>query len=498
MSRRARFTPRQRLILTILATAVVVVFGLLGYSVYTTIRHISPPESPVVRVSPTRAVLSPLSTATTSSVELSVTVDTLTPTVTLTAPLSSTPTITPTVTPEPSPTPEPLSPLQSARFVQEVGRIVAGLRDLPIGQIPVSFPTRQEVSVSLLQRYQTELPQEGLALYMDLGVIPMLSPLPLPDVGDQAANLSSQYIPDEQQIVIVASGGPTTPDDETALAHALANALQDQQYGLATLTACQSTTDAEMALQALVQGDPVLVAALYAEIETDWEQVDQLARMVADAQEPSFSQLAENAIYERLRLFPYREGAYLVSRIVEEGGWAAVDQAYARPPCSSEQVLHPERFLTGEVVQALALPHLGDTLGEGWILVRQDTLGEFIIGLHLAAHLDDLEEAWNAAQGWAGDSFAVWEYGKGEYTVTVWRLAWDDVGEAAAFERGYALLIPRFRVPPPIASDLPDGLTGRIWDGPAGAAYLTRAGRIVTVIWGPDVETVTDVARVMP
>ncbi len=58
------------------------------------------------------------------------------------------------------------------------------------------------------------------------------------------------------------------------------------------------------------------------------------------------------------------------------------------------------------------------------------------------------------------------------------------------FERAYALLVPGFRNPPLVATDPPLGLTGRFWSGPAGAAYLYRTGRVVTVLWGPDLETV--------
>jgi len=473
---RSRFTRRQRLVLSLMATAVGLVFGLLAYAVFTTLRT---PLATDQAASPAVTAYSPLITPTT---------------VTATVPVTPTsPAPTPTATQRP-----PLSPVQSARVVNEVGRIVAGVRDLPpVEQIPVTFPTTHEIAIALLQRYQEEQPQEALVFYAALGLVPPLDPLPLPDVTAQAARISTLYLTDDHQIYVVTGRGPTTDDDELALAHALAHALQDRQFDLGALTPCRQTADAELALRALVEGDAVLTAGMYAGLESDPEMMARLARMAADAEEPTYAPLVGEPAFEQLRLFPYQEGARMVAALYEEGGWEAVNRAYARPPCSTEQVLHPERYLEGEPVQEMAMPDLLPALGEGWSQVRRDTLGELLIGLHLAAHLEDDVAAWDAADGWAGDAFALWADEEGRQ-VLAWRIAWDNRDEAEAFVQTYTLLVPRFRTPPLLAATPPSGLPGRFWEGEAGAAYLARAGRVVTVVWGPDAETVMAVAGALP
>jgi len=379
-----------------------------------------------------------------------------------------------------------------------VGRIVAGVRDLPpVEQIPVTFPTEHEVAIFLLRQYQEDRPQEVLALCAALGLVPRLDPLPLPDVAAQAAHISSLYLSTGRQIMLVVGRGPASPDDELGLVHALAHALQDREFGIESLVPCRPTTDAALALRALVEGDGVLTTAQYAGLASDPAEVDRLARMAADAEEPVYAPLVGDAAFEWLRLFPYREGAQLAAALYADGGWQAVNRAYARPPCSTEQVLHPERYLAGEPVQEVALPDLGPVLGEGWAQIRRDTLGELLIVLHLAVYLEDDALAWDAADGWAGDTFVLWESEEGQ-RVLVWRIAWDSQGEAEGFERAYGLLVPRFRTPPLIGADPPFGLPGRFWEGPAGAAYLARAGRVVSVVWGPDAETVTAVAGELP
>jgi hypothetical protein len=246
-----------------------------------------------------------------------------------------------------------------------------------------------------------------------------------------------------------------------------------------------------------VEGDAVLITARYAGLESGLAQMNRLAQMAADAEQPAYALLTGDPAFQRLHLFPYWEGVRLVAALYTEGGWEAVNRAYTHLPCSAEQVLHPERYLAEESVQKVASPDLGPVLGADWGLVWRDTLGEFLVGLHLMVYLDDETVAWGAAEGWAGDTFALWESEEGQHLLA-WRLAWDDRDEAEAFEQAYALLIPRFRVPPPIAVEAPTDLPGRFWEGAGGAAYLARAGRVVNVVWGPDLETVMDAAEGLP
>lgn len=476
------FTPRQWLILALLTVAVVAVFSLLGYSIATTLRHARPS--------------SPLSTP----------AETEPPSPTLSPSPEGTPVPSPPAPPSPT-RPVPLSQIQNARAVREVARIVASLRGLPpVEQFPVSFPTEREVALYLLQQYGQDRPQESLHLYGLLGLVPRLDPLPLPDVTGQAAATFSLYLPEGRQVLLVAGRGPATPDDELALAHTLAHALQDNAFrtgrgGWAVpaslAAACRPTPDAALALRALVEGDAILTAARYASLENDPEGLNRLARIAARAEEPAYAALANLSSFEAIRHFPYAEGARFVAALYAEGGWEAVNRAYAVPPCTTQEILHPERYRNRRLPQDLVAPDLTARLGKGWRLDRRETVGEFLLGLHLAAYLDDDALAWRAADGWSGDTLAHWTDGAGR-EILVWRLAWESREEALEFERAYRLLIPRFRTPPLLAAKPPLGLKGNFWAGPSGAAYMARAGRVVTIIWGPDLETVAAVVPALP
>ncbi|MCP4426960.1 MAG: hypothetical protein GY803_20920, partial [Chloroflexi bacterium] len=67
---------------------------------------------------------------------------------------------------------------------------------------------------------------------------------------------------------------------------------------------------------------------------------------------------------------------------------------------------------------------LTDTLGAGWRLLDEDTLGEFYLRQYLGQQLD-ADSAVAAAEGWGGDRYAVYENEADGALVMALRLVWD-------------------------------------------------------------------------
>ena len=117
-------------------------------------------------------------------------------------------------------------------------------------------------------------------------------------------------------------------------------------------------------------------------------------------------------------VFPYSEGLAFVERLRAEGGWDAVDAAYADIPTSTEQILHPRKYLDRDEPSAVALPDPTVALGQEWRVVDEDTLGELQMALLLAnfapgegingltGAIDLPEAARNAAAGWDAAALA--------------------------------------------------------------------------------------------
>ncbi len=422
------------------------------------------------------------------------------------------PTATSSFTPLPSSTPASLPPdlpapspsafaeegiwsqVQAARLFDQIAHQVKTLRGLtPRAEVPLSFLDEQTMNV-LLRRLHTGRDSETggqLRPYTALGLLPDVS------LSIQAHQVAGIYVPEEGQLYVAIGQQRNGVDDQAVLAHAYTHALQDQRFDLGAMDARAVTTDARLAVQALVEGDATLLTALYRYGDlsaTDWESLTEL---IVRAEQPEYGKdwdLLES--WERLRRFPYWEGRRFAYALFQVGGWEVINRAYTDPPRSTEQVLHPERYLEErDEIAPVTVPLLDLALGEGWTMLLQDTLGELVIGLYLEALLSP-EMAWQAAEGWGGDTFVVWQHEDGR-RVLVWRTIWDRTAEAAEFERALVAMVPQ-RYLPSWPVDPSGDRVGSWWEGHAGATYVFRAARYVTFVHGPDLATVADVVEVLP
>jgi hypothetical protein len=136
-----------------------------------------------------------------------------------------------------------------------------------------------------------------------------------------------------------------------------------------------------------------------------------------------------------LMLFPYQQGANFVASLQKEGGWPAVDKAYAQPPVSTEQILHPSKYQAGEKPQDVPLPDLVSGLGADWTEVDDDVLGELEIMAYLSQYAG-ADVASRAAEGWGGDHYAVLRQKDGGYAVAI-LTKWDSPKDATEFFDAY-------------------------------------------------------------
>jgi hypothetical protein len=139
--------------------------------------------------------------------------------------------------------------------------------------------------------------------------------------------------------------------------------------------------------------------------------------------------------------FPYLAGFAFVNGLRATGDWAAVDAAYDDAPVSTEQVLHPEKYLDREApVEVEAVP-LAERMGAGWEAIEPNTIGEVMIDIWLVELGAGQEAATAAAAGWGGDRLAVAGGPDGAWAMA-WRIAWDSAAEADEFAAAHDGLQP--------------------------------------------------------
>jgi hypothetical protein len=117
-----------------------------------------------------------------------------------------------------------------------------------------------------------------------------------------------------------------------------------------------------------------------------------------------------------------------------QGGYGAVNDAYENLPLSSEQILHPEKYLAGEEpVDVDIRDDLAAVFGSGWTLDTRDTLGELQLKVWLREGGLLGDQARIATEGWGGDRIALLAAPDSGGDVIVISTAWDSAADAAEF-----------------------------------------------------------------
>ena len=125
-------------------------------------------------------------------------------------------------------------------------------------------------------------------------------------------------------------------------------------------------------------------------------------------------------------LFPYREGLAFVAALRRRQPWSAIDAAFKRPPRSTEQILHPEKYVADEEPVVVA-PPAPSALGT-YKVAHSTVWGELGFQLFLRSHGIDAAIAAQAAAGWGGDRVVV--LAKGDRTIGIARFEWDSEADA--------------------------------------------------------------------
>src|SRR5215212_1592746 len=221
------------------------------------------------------------------------------------------------------------------------------------------------------------------------------------------------------------------------MAHELTHALQDQHFNLKRFENWpKGDSDAELAAHALIEGDATLAMTLY----MAKNPLVALAFIRSlGAQEVASEQFkqAPRALRESL-LFPYEEGSNWATQLYKRGGWEMVSQAFTKLPQSSEQILHADKYFSYEAPQNLTLPDFKSVLGASWKRIDNDVNGEWGCFLILDEFLNNAEESKQAAAGWGGDRFALYETSKAGETFVAQLTAWDTPQDAREFFDAYS------------------------------------------------------------
>ncbi|HKP61224.1 MAG TPA: hypothetical protein VJV78_31055 [Polyangiales bacterium] len=373
--------------------------------------------------------------------------------------------LAPAEAPKPAPSALPQGTRRSpspreARVIEELMGSAERVRGLQFKQsVPVLVEDRDRITSYVETQIEDEELDRARVVYAALGLLaPDLDvrALLLRLMGEQVvgyydAEAKHLVVRDDVMLAFArgddanAEEGSDLSEARIVLVHELVHALQDQHLHLFEHIKAERDTDADNAFHALVEGDATLAMIGYA-LEREHIPLERLTSN--PAQVKSFSDVVRRsplagteleqapAIVRVPLLSAYVDGLAFCAALHGTGGFAAIDRAHGQPPVSSEQVLHPERFVHADMPEALALPELPELAAAGYELVREDTLGELEIGVYFGQGLREAD-AKRAADGWDGDRLRVYR-SQHLPPAVVWLSAWDSERDAQEAENAAA------------------------------------------------------------
>ena len=263
------------------------------------------------------------------------------------------------------------------------------------------------------------------------------------------------------------------------MAHELVHALQDQHFNLRRFEKWpKGDSDAQLAAHALIEGDATLAMSQYI-MKNPLRALGFLKSMGTTGLASQELDKAPRALRETL-LFPYQEGMMFSRVLYQYGGWSNVSKAFTNLPHSTEQILHPEKYVVRDAPVKIALPDLRVSLGRGWRRIESDVNGEWSTYLILDQFLKSAAESKRAAAGWGGDRYAVYENGRGQ-VVYVSVSTWDTEKDAREFFDAY---VKRTRLRYAGAQPINEGLTNWSARPSEGVVNIEMRGKRVVVVEG--------------
>jgi len=258
-----------------------------------------------------------------------------------------------------------------------------------------------------------------------------------------ASSAGATYSPLHKRVLILGGQGKDAPArDESLITHEYVHALQDQHFDLLTLLAARPYNfDRAEAAFAVVEGDAMNVQRRREQSDEVWSR--RALEEIGRTEDARFGEYRKEigAFFPPLLtetfIFRYRDGTRFVETVRRKSGTRGIDELFRRPPASSEQVLHPEKYFARELPREVSLDE-GQFAANNWKVAATTPLGELgVRGLLLKAMSGG--EAARAAAGWGGDRAYLFERAK-TAPLFVWKTYWDTPAEAAEFFRAYNTL----------------------------------------------------------
>jgi hypothetical protein len=230
-------------------------------------------------------------------------------------------------------------------------------------------------------------------------------------------------------------------DEEIALVHELAHALADQHFPLGKyISEGMRSDDAATARQAVMEGQASWLMTAYLSKKTGGpgEVSDAILDLMTHTMEsspeqyPVFSKAPE--YIREMLVFPYADGMLFQNTVFQKLGRDAFSEVFRHPPVSTQQIMHPDRYLSHEQ------PHIPDPPQapnpHEYRKLADGTLGELDYRILLTQYLGK-KDGPSLAAHLSGGSYVLWEQKHERFPLLGYASTWDSAESAAEFLKRY-------------------------------------------------------------
>ncbi|MGD0777466.1 MAG: hypothetical protein ABSC05_32125 [Candidatus Solibacter sp.] len=353
--------------------------------------------------------------------------------------------------------------------------------------VPCDFITKDKIKEFLNKRVKEvakpeDLRAEELTL-KKFGLVPQDFDLAKNTIELLTEQAAAFYDYDRKKLFVTDTTASET--QEPVLSHEVAHAIADQNYNLSKfIKAGRQNDDGATARLAVMEGQATwLMSELLArKMGQSLKDSPSLLAMMSGATDGGAGQYPvfdNSPLYLRLTLiFPYTKGMLFQNALFDRDGQKGFGEVFLKPPVSTQQILHPEKYFAGvkPTQPDLPRPHLP----KGYKELVGGSLGELEHAVMLEQY-SGKERAAELAPHWRGCAFDLLENKEAGRIVLLYAVEWDSEDAARQYFAAYRTQLSKKWKQMTVATESAEAVTGT---GDDGRFELRRQGTIVTSMEG--------------
>lgn len=353
----------------------------------------------------------------------------------------------------PKPAAARITSAQAESLIREVSGTVERLRQLkfktPVAVEVIDGATARKEFEAEIDDKERERARHTRDAWVHLGLVPEKTDLVASELDLAETDVLGYYQSGSKVFRLLSHVAER--DARSVMAHELTHALEDQHYDLEALQKRALNEDHAVAIRAVVEGSAMVTTLAMQQRQGG---IGKAREEAARASQERAKTVAGKPSFVQMRLMlPYTLGFSFLLRgkpwewLFDGVRMDDIARAYADPPHSTREVLHPESYWSRgrQAARHVPLPDLSKTLGPGFSLALTGSIGELGLTLLTGSQLKAegfyvlLPTRWTTqgATGNAGDIYQ--HYVNGEKKVTVFLTRWETSLDADEFQKSLRL-----------------------------------------------------------